>query len=250
MTERSNISPADVLVVIPARGGSKGIPGKNIKPLGGHPLLHYSIWLARRVVPDAQILLSTDSPGIQSVAEETGLHVPFLRPPELATDAAGTYGVLLHSLDWAEAQHGRSFPLLLLLQPTSPFRQLQDLRRCFEAYRPGTELVVSVMESKANPYYTLFEEDAQGYLQQSKPGHYTRRQDCPPVYEYNGALYLIDTAALRQRPLHQFTRKRKVLMPEERSLDLDTPLDWQIAELLLQNALVSLPEQTPPYGQT
>ena len=122
-----------MLVVIPARGGSKGVPGKNIKQLGGKPLIQYTLEAAREIVPDHQIIVSTDSEEIKKVVESLGLEVPFLRPAELATDNAGTYEVLIHAIEFMKSQ-GKLYDTLLLLQPTSPFRTSQQVREAIEVY--------------------------------------------------------------------------------------------------------------------
>ena len=111
-----------ILYVIPARGGSKGVPGKNIKLLGGKPLIYYSIEVARALANDEDICVSTDNIEIKELVEQTGLQVPFLRPPELALDDSGTYEVLLHAVNYYATQ-GKQYNLLVLLQPTSPFRK-------------------------------------------------------------------------------------------------------------------------------
>jgi CMP-N,N'-diacetyllegionaminic acid synthase len=224
------------LYLIPARGGSKGIPGKNTKPLGGKPLLHYSIEYARQVAPDAAICLSTDDERIVACAAEIGLAVPFRRPTELATDAAGTFAVMHHALDFF-AQRGRTFDTLVLLQPTSPFRETHHLVEMRERLDAATDAVVSVRESKANPYFNLFEETAAGYLHLSKGSGLVRRQDAPPVYAFNGSLYLFRVPALRQATgFGDLGRIRKYVMAGDRcSIDLDTPLDWLVAEELLKN---------------
>ena len=223
------------LFVIPARGGSKGIPGKNIKPLAGKPLIGYSIEVARAFAPDEDICLTTDDPAIVRVAEEQfGLKVPFLRPAELATDRSGTYGVLLHALDFYAA-HGSNYDTLVLLQPTSPFRTADDVRRAIRLYSPDIDMVVTVKEAESNPYYNCFEEGDDGFLQISKgDGTFTRRQDAPKAWEYNGAVYVINTTSLRQMPLGKFKRRRMCPMDAGRSIDLDTPLDWLIAEHLMK----------------
>jgi N-acylneuraminate cytidylyltransferase len=227
------VNKRKLLVVIPARGGSKGIPGKNIKPISGRPLLAYSIDCARAVAADADICVSTDDLAIRKAAEDEGLVVPFLRPEELATDLSGTYEVLLHALDFYAAA-GRDYDDLLLLQPTSPFRKpdhVLDALKSYYAHLP--EMLVSVKESSANPYYTLFEEDTSGYLYKSKDRGYIRRQDCPPVYEYNGAIYVVNIASLRERPMHRLERIVKYVMDERSSFDLDTAEDWQYLQYLL-----------------
>lgn len=221
-----------VLAIIPARGGSKGIPKKNIKLLNGKPLIQYTIEAARQQLKDKDICVSTDSPEIKSVVESLGLAVPFLRPPELATDTAGTYEVLLHAIAYYESL-GRKYDAIIILQPTSPFRKGIQIKEAVALYSPDLEMVVSVKETNSNPYYVLFEENELGYLEKSKKGNFTRRQDCPKVYEYNGAIYVINIKALKKNPPHLLQKIKKYLMPEEDSLDIDTPLDWSIAEFLI-----------------
>ena len=225
------------LFVITARGGSKGIPGKNIKKLGGKPLIQYSIDVAREFVPDSQICLTTDDPKIKAVATSLGLDVPFLRPAHLASDTAGSYEVLLHALDYWEKVHG-TFKRLILLQPTSPFRKAQHVREAMDAFRPGDDMIISTCEASANPYYTLYEANQSGYLERSKKGMVTRRQDAPMVHEANGAIYVIDTDSLRKSPLNEMKNVRPYLMDRISSTDLDEPLDWKWAEFLLEEGLV------------
>lgn len=225
------------LYVIPARGGSKGIPGKNIKPLAGKPLISYTIDVARELAPDCDICVTTDDADIISAVEAMNLKVPFVRPAELATDHSGTYEVLIHALDFYESQ-GIRYDTLVLLQPTSPLRTADDVRSCLQLYTPEIDMVVSVMQAATNPYYNAFETDENGFLHISKgDGKYTRRQDAPKVWEYNGAVYVINTASLRKMKLGEFTRRKMYEMSRERSIDLDTPTDWLIAETLIRNNL-------------
>lgn len=226
------------LVIIPARGGSKGIPHKNIKPLGGKALICYAIDNARSVVGDEDICVSTDDPEIVRTVEEYGLKVPFVRPASLASDTAGTYGVLLHALDFYENQD-KHYDAVLLLQPTSPFRRNEDISGAMEKYDSDVDMVVSVKSASSNPYYNCFEENADGFLCHSKgDGRYVRRQDAPEAWEYNGAVYVINPESLKKSPLSEFKRIRKHVMDDIHSLDLDTPLDWKIAELLLAENLI------------
>lgn len=229
-----------ILIVIPARGGSKGIPGKNIKPLNGKPLIEYTIDVARTIVDDSRICVSTDDDRIIDTVEGYGLKVPFKRPQCLATDTTGTYEVLLHALDFYEKK-GEIFDVVVLLQATSPFRTEQHLKEALALYRKDIDMVVSVKESASNPYYDSFEEDEKGMLFISKgDDHYTRRQDCPPVYDYNGAIYIINVESLKEKPLSKFTKRVKYVMNEEYSLDLDTMLDWYMAELMIANQIIRL----------
>lgn len=221
------------LVIIPARGGSKGIPHKNIKPLAGKPLIYYTIDVARQIVPDIDICVSTDDPEIIKCVEEYGLKVPFVRPDELATDTAGTYEVLLHAVGFYEKQ-GRDYDTVILLQNTSPFRRAGQVKEAMKLYRNDIDMVVSVKECAANPYYCVFEENTEGWLHVCKgDGTITRRQDAPKVYEYNGAIYIINIKSLKQMPLHAFPHRVKYVMDSQSSLDLDTMFDWQMAEAIV-----------------
>lgn len=222
------------LVVIPARGGSKGIPRKNIKLLGGKPLIQYTIEAARELFDDAVICVSTDDKDIISVVEGLGLKVPFIRPASLAGDLAGTYEVLLHAIEHYE-KFVYSPDILILLQPTSPFRTGQHIKEAIQLFDDSCEMVVSVKETKANPYYVLKEEDLNGWLVKSKEGNFIRRQDIPKVYELNGAIYIIDIAALKAKPLHNFIKVRKYEMNEINSHDIDSDIDWKLAEIILDN---------------
>lgn len=222
------------LWLITARGGSKGIPGKNIKRLGGKPLICHSIDHALAAGASREdICLSTDSEEIRRVAEDYGLPVPFLRPAALASDTSSSHDVIIHALDYYTRQ-GRHYDRVILLQPTSPLRTADDIIRTAKAWRDDIDMAVSVTPAKTNPYYGAFETDSDGFLRISKgDGHYTRRQDAPDVWEYNGAVYVITSESLRKSPMSKFTRVTGVPMPPERSIDLDTPLDWKIAEMII-----------------
>lgn len=222
------------LVIIPARGGSKGIPHKNIKPLAGKPLIEYTIDVARQVADDCDICVSTDDWDIINLVEKYGLKVPFVRPAHLATDTAGTYEVLLHALDFYES-NGVFYDNILLLQNTSPFRKAGHVKEALALYNNDIDMVVSVTEVSANPYYNCFEEDENGYLHISKgDGSLTRRQDAPKCWEYNGAIYVINPESLKKMPLGKFTKRVKYVMDKIYSVDLDTPSDWIIAEAIIK----------------
>lgn len=223
----------NTLVIIPARGGSKGIPGKNIKPLNGKPLIEHTIDVARGIVDDSNICVSTDSQEIIRVVENYGLKVPFVRPAELATDTAGTYEVLLHALNFYEKQ-GKTFDKIILLQNTSPFRTTEHVKEALSLYNPNIDMVVSVCEVSSNPYYNCYEENKNGFLYISKgDGKYVRRQDVPKCWEYNGAIYIINPESLKKMPLSMFTKRVKYVMDKKYSIDLDTMLDWKIAEAII-----------------
>lgn len=224
----------NILVVVPARGGSKGIPRKNVKLLADKPLIAYAIEETKEALPEAYILVSSDDDEIIEVAKQWGADVPFVRPAHLASDTASTYDVLIHAMDWYEGQFGK-VDVLVLIQPTSPFRKAIHIREAVDLYEEGLDMVVSVKETDANPYYVLFEENSMGYLAPSKEANFTRRQDCPIVYEYNGAVYVINPEALRKAgSMRDLQKIKKYMMSGADSLDLDTKLDWEIAEFLMQ----------------
>lgn len=225
------------LIIIPARGGSKGIPGKNIKELHGKPLIQYTVDAAREIFKDNEICVSTDSPEIKAVVEKLGLTVPFLRPAELATDTASTYEVLIHALNFYE--HRNYIPdVVILLQTTSPFRTSNHIREALELYSNSYDMIVSVKETKSNPYYLLFEEDENCWLAKSKKGSFTRRQDAPKVWEYNGAVYVINPESLKEKSHLEFHKVKKYVMDELSSIDLDEVLDWKICEFLIKEKIV------------
>ena len=224
------------LALIPARGGSKGVPGKNIKDLAGKPLIQYTIEAARDVFPDDQILVSTDSLEIKKCVELIGLQVPFLRPPELASDTAGMHEVLLHSIHWVEST-GYSPDALILLQATTPFRTGRHIREAMLLFDATTEMVASVKETDSNPYFVLFEENHDGWLEKSKKGNYVTRQECPKVWELNGGIYIIRVEVLKTKSMKEFSRIRKYVMDDWSSHDIDTILDWEVAEQLAKRIL-------------
>jgi CMP-N,N'-diacetyllegionaminic acid synthase len=225
----------DTLFIIPARGGSKGLPRKNILPLAGKPLIYYTIDAARSVTGDENICVSSDDPEIIQMVEDYGLKVPFVRPSELATDTAGSREVILHAVDFYANQSGISYSKICLLQPTSPLRTGQNIREAFALWSDDLDMVVSVRESKFNPYYNLFEEDGRGYLRKMKIGNFTRRQDAPVIYEYNGAIYIMKVSVLRSKYLDDFEKIQKYIMDEEISLDIDTFYDLLRIEYFLKS---------------
>jgi N-acylneuraminate cytidylyltransferase len=219
------------LIVIPARGGSKGVPGKNIKLLNGIPLIHYTINAAQSVFDNEYIFLSTDSSEIKSIAEQTGIEVPSLRPDYLATDTANSRDVILHAMDQFKLANKNEDPdIIVLLQPTSPFRNHTHIKEALSLYTEEIDMVVSVKETSANPYYVLFEENEENFLKKSKESNFLRRQDCPRVWELNGAIYLINPKSIRATSIGDFEKVIKYEMDDRSSIDIDTPLDWEFAE--------------------
>lgn len=220
------------LYLIPARGGSKGIPHKNIKLLNGKPLIQYSIEVARELADDTDICLSTDDLQIKSVAEDLGLKVPFLRPDYLASDTASSSDVIVHALDFY-SQQGKEYDVVVLLQPTSPLRTVQNVKDCIALYSDEYDMVTTVKESCVSA--VLCRENPDGYLEKVIGKSGVRRQDAERLYEYNGAVYVINVKAIKEKGLSGFTKIKKFVMNEENSVDIDTMLDWKIVEAILAN---------------
>ena len=222
------------LVIIPARGGSKRLPGKNIKLLKEKPLIHYTIEAAREVFDDSVICVSTDDESIKKVAEQTGIRVPFLRPESLATDAADSRSVLLHAFNFYKKNRNYVADTIVLLQPTSPLRNGTHINDCLKLYDEEVDQVLSVKETDSNPYFLLFEEDEDGYLKKVLSGDFTRKQDCPTVYEINGAIYIINAKSLLSSDTLVFSRTKKYVMNKESSVDNDDEFDFNLAEFILR----------------
>lgn len=221
----------DILVVIPARGGSKGLPGKNIKMLCGKPLIAYSIDVARAITSDENICVSTDDHHIIDVVENYGLKVPFVRPAEYATDTATTNDVLLHAVDFY-ARQGRHYSKLLLLQPTSPLRKVEEVQDAINLFRDDIDMVVSVMKSHAPA--VLCNDNQDGFIELVYNKKAQGRQSLPTFYEFNGAIYVINIEALKEKGLAGFDKRIKYVMPKESSIDIDDIYDFMLIERIMK----------------
>ena len=223
-----------VLALIPARGGSKRLPGKNLLSLGGKPLIAWSIDIVLGLPGVVDVLLSTDDPHIARVASEMGVMVPWLRPPELATDTASSVDVALHALDWYEAEYG-VVDGLMLLQPTSPLRSRGTVERGIALFQDGQgRAVVGVAPATTHPMWALKLLD--GGLQPwvSQEALRTRSQDLPAAYAITGAFYLLSPQELRkERSFFPLGAQPLVLNGEGESIDIDTEEDYVLAQALL-----------------
>lgn len=219
-----------VLALIPARGGSKGIPGKNITPLAGKPLIAWTIEAARASEHVDAVVLTTDDDVIAEVGRRFGASVPFMRPQALATDEASTMDVVFDALDRLPG-----FDVVVLLQPTSPLRGSADIDACLTLLN-GVPACVSVRPAADHPYLT-FRIDGQNELSPyaaPPAGQSLRRQDLPGAWCLNGAIYAADIPWLRAHRSFIAGSTVAYPMPAERSIDIDTPADLRSAEGLLR----------------
>ncbi len=226
----------NVLGIIPARGGSKGVPRKNIRELLGKPLLAYTVECALKSTRLSCVVLSTDDKEIAAIGRGLGADVPFLRPAELADDAAPTYPVVMHAVQYLEG-HGRSFDAVCLLQPTNPLRQPADIDACIELLEnTGADSVISVLPvpHQYNPRW-VYLKNGEGdlVLSTGESAPIARRQDLPAAFHRDGSVYVTRTEALRRDGNLYGTHVRGYLIDRERSVNIDTPEDWDIAERML-----------------
>jgi CMP-N,N'-diacetyllegionaminic acid synthase len=226
----------NILAVIPARGGSKGLPGKNIRPLLGKPLIAWSIEQALGSKYVNEVFVSTDSEEIAQVARTYNAKVPFLRPVQLATDEAKTSDVLLHFIDEMEKQ-GNTFTHILLLEPTSPLRETEDIDKAFEMLLEcdeATSIVgISKVESQ-HPYFTVsLTKDK--LLRSGNNFQILRRQDIEDLYFYEGSVYI--STIEKYKELNNFYHNNTLgyIMPKWKSFEIDDMVDFVIIEALLNN---------------
>jgi CMP-N,N'-diacetyllegionaminic acid synthase len=225
---------ARLLALIPARGGSKGLPGKNIRDLGGKPLIAWTIEAARRSRFLDRIVVSTDSGEIAAIAEAFGAETPFLRPPELAGDNTPGIDVVLHAL-----RQVPGFDYVVLLQPTSPLRTAEDIDAAVAACLDGqAPACVSVTESDKPPYW-LFYLGRSGEMRPvlEHEDRAVNRQFLPKAYVLNGAIYIARMDWLARTRSFLEPETRAFPMPRDRSVDIDTALDFALAETLMREKL-------------
>jgi CMP-N,N'-diacetyllegionaminic acid synthase len=227
-----------ILAIIPARGGSKGVPGKNIKLLNGKPLLQYTAEIALQSKNLAAVILSSDDDQIISLAKKIGIPVPFVRPAELAQDNTPTIDVVLHALKWYEKQ-AVFFDAVCLLQVTSPFRTLDFFDKAIEKFRKsGCDSLISVQKvpHEYNPHWT-FEENEMGNLKiaTGEDQIISRRQELPEAYHRDGSIYITKTEVLLQQ--HSLYGKSTSFIESqpEWHVNIDTLNDWDKAEQMIKN---------------
>lgn len=219
-----------------ARGGSKGLPGKNIRPLAGKPLIAWSIEQARVVPRIERILVSTDSEEIAAVARAYGAEVPFMRPSQLAQDHSPEWLAWRHALEYLKQHEGVMPDAMVSLPATAPLRLPVDIEHCLDEYEKGeVDMVITVTEAHRSPYFNMVKKSSDGTVELviPPPAGISRRQDAPVVYDMTTVAYVANPGFVLSHQGVFEGRVRAVIVPAERALDIDTPLDFQIAECLM-----------------
>lgn len=227
---------SEIIGLITARGGSKSIPHKNIKMLAGKPLLAWTIDTALQCNALSRVIVSTDDEEIAGVARKWGAEVPFIRPAEFSQDDSSHISVVLHAIRWLE-EEGNYPDYIMLLQPTSPFRTAEDIQQAIRlAEERNAVAVVSLCEVEKHPYLCkrILEDGTMSEFMKTDIG-YLRRQSFPATYVENGAIYLNKRSSLLKDQTFLPEGAIAYVMPQERSLDVDTHWDWHMAELILKD---------------
>lgn len=228
-----------VLCVIGARGGSAGLPGKNVRPLLGKPLIAWSVEQAIASNAVDLVVVSTDSDEIAAAARAAGAETPFRRPEELAGPTVGKFDVWKHALRASEEYYGRSFECYVDLDCTNPLRDPTDISSAIAQFREGrargVDAVFSVCEARKNPYFNLVEPDSSGAMKMSKqlPSTVIRRQDAPPVFEHVASIYVLAADYVRKGSHLLEGYAEGYDIGQEKSLDVDSEFDFSLVEFLM-----------------
>jgi len=229
-----------ILVYIPARGGSKGIPGKNIKLLNNKPLIGYSIELAKQfsIYWDADIILSTDDNNIRKVAQDFGLNTSYIRPDNLALDTTGKIDTLIDVIKFSEEQNNVKYNYILDLDVTSPLRNITDLIEAFKILEANTDAynLLSVSPSNRNPYFNQLEIKDNGYYNVVKEGEFLSRQKAPNVFDMNSSFYFYRKSFFESNQKMTTTKKSLIYLVPHICFDLDHKIDFEFMDYLIINS--------------
>jgi N-acylneuraminate cytidylyltransferase len=216
-----------------ARGGSKGLPNKNIMDFKGKPLIAWSIEQAKEIDLISRVIVSTDSLEIATVAEKYGADVPFIRPKDLATDESPEWLSWQHAINFLSGTNLPIPEIMVSVPATSPLRSSGDIQKCIDLYLQGeSETVITVSESGRNPYFNIVEEDKDGFvhISKSRTNGPNRRQDAPKTYDVTTVCYVTSPKFVMTHKSIYEGRVRKVIIPKERSIDIDDLFDFKLAE--------------------
>ena len=226
-----------IVAFIFARGGSKGLPNKNIKILNGKPLIAWSIEHAKAVNRIDRVIVSTDSEEIAEIAREYGAEVPFIRPVNLATDESPEWLSWQHGLKYLKNSDGYLPDLMLSVPTTAPLRDVEDINKVIDEYQGNkTDIVITVTESYRSPFFNIVKKGADGYVDLfiSSEKDLSRRQDCPKTFDITTVAYAAKPSFVLEKKNMFEGRVRQVVVPKERSIDIDTLLDFELAEYIFK----------------
>lgn len=231
----------NLLITICARGGSRGLRGKNIRELFGKPLIAYTIQQAKQWGRGKHIVVSTDSEEIAKIAKARGAEVPFMRPQELASNTAGKVASIKHALISCEKIFGETYESVMDLDVTSPVRKIEDLENAYKLFlekKPKT--LFSVVPAHRNPYFNMVEEGKDGKVHLCKEGNFARRQDAPKVYDMNASIYVYDRKFLLEEETESAISDNSIiyLMEDVSRTDIDSELDFLFLEFLIKENII------------
>lgn len=231
-----------ILGAIFARGGSKGVPRKNIRPLAGKPLIAYAIECAKAVPRIDRVIISTDDQEIADVAKQYGADIPFMRPSELAQDKSPELLAWKHAIETMEAQLGHAVDIMVSVPTTAPLRAREDVEACLKLLlESDADIVIAVTEAHRSPYFnmvTIGEDKTAKLVIPPVGGVLTRRQDAPVVYDITTVAYAVRGTYIKSTSAVMAGRVKAVIVPKERALDIDTIFDFEMAEFLMQKKRV------------
>lgn len=229
----------NIVCVIGARGGSKGLMGKNIRPLLGKPLIAWSIEQAIACPEINKVVVSTDDKHIADIAKKYGAVVPFLRPPDLASDSAGKWQVWQHALDACEKSFNETYDIYVDLDCTSPLRDIEDISRAIKQFQQtDVDAVFSICDSRKNPYFNMLEEkDGCLKICKSLPEPVIRRQDAPKVFEHVASIYVLSPDYLKRGTGLLSGKTQGYDIGIEKSFDVDSDFDFQLIEFLMERRM-------------
>ncbi len=226
-----------VLCTICARGGSKGVKNKNIKSINGKPLIAYTIEQAKQSNLFEHIVISTDSDDIAAIAKEYGAEVFFKRSTKMASDTAGKLDVIRDAFQRSEKYYNEKFDYLIDLDATAPLRSIEDITQSFEQFlKNNNDNLITAMPSRRSPYFNLVEVDNKGkvYLSKTLDNSVVRRQDAPKSYDMNASIYIWKRDVILHSDSLFLEKTGLYVMPEERSIDIDTELDYKFVEFIMK----------------
>lgn len=233
----------NILITICARGGSKGIPGKNIKKLNGKPLIYYTLKVAvefAKIQEHCQIILSTDSEEIKQAVRQfqfPDIDLSYIRPSELANDIAGKLDVIKDVVSFAQQKNAMVYDYILDMDVTSPLRNMEDLIKSFELLKEKEDALnlFSVSPASRNPYFNMVEDSGNGFVSLCKKGHFLTRQSAPKVYDMNASFYIYTKSFFSENQTKVITDKSLVYEVPHLCFDLDHPIDFDFMEYLLEH---------------